>query len=282
MLRATLLAVTLALGTLLGPSSPASAGTDEPGGPDGPDEFVIASFNVLGASHTDGRHRHHGFDRSEVRLPRAIKALRRASADVVGLQEFQRSQRDRFVARVGKEWGVYSTYTRNTDNSVAWRTDRFAFVEGWSARVPYFHGRMRKMPIVALRSRPTGRVIYVMNVHNPADSHGDASAWRRRATFIERRVTSRLTEELQAPVFLTGDMNDRAEFFCPFTEIGVMQSFLGGSNPVGGPCLPPPAGIDWIFGNRYVEFSAPLVDRSWLVTAASDHPLVSAHVRLVP
>lgn len=275
-LRAAVLALALALGTLtavVGSASPASAGTD--------DQFVIASFNILGASHTDGRHRHRGFDRSEVRLPRAIKALRRASVDVVGLQEFQLSQRNRFVARVGAEWAVYSTYTRNTDNSIAWRTDRFTFVEGSSARVPYFHGRMRKMPIVALRSRTTGRVFYVMNVHNPADSHGDASAWRRRATFIERRVTSRLSEELHAPVLLTGDMNDQAEFYCPFTRNGVMQSFLGGSNPAGGPCLPPPAGIDWIFGNGHAEFSDPVIDRSWLVAAASDHPLVTARVRLL-
>lgn len=274
-LRAALLTLATALGTLVpvaGSSSPAAAGST--------DEFVIASFNILGASHTDGRRRHQEFDRSGVRLHRAIKVLDRTGAEVVGLQEFQLSQRNRFVTEVGGTWGVYSGYTYNTDNTIAWRTDRFTFVDGWSRRVPYFHGRMRKMPVVALRSRETDRMIYVMNVHNPADSHGNAEHWRRKATRIERRVTSRLTAEFDAPVFLTGDMNDREEFFCPFTGNGVMHSFLGGSNPPGTTCAPPPSGIDWIFGNQYVEFSDAQIDRSWLVARTSDHPIVSAHVLL--
>ena len=272
--RAALLTLATALGTLVpatGASSPAAAGS--------PDEFVIASFNVLGASHTDGRH-DRGFDRSGVRLRRAIKVLDRTGADVVGLQEFQLPQRNRFVARVGDQWGLHSGYSHNTDNTIAWRTDRFSYVDGWTRRVPYFHGRMRKMPIVALRSRASGQTIYVMNVHNPADSKGNAERWRRKAMRIERKVTSRLTQQLHAPVFLTGDMNDREDFFCPFTGNGVMHSFLGGSNPPGTSCAPPRSGIDWVFGNQYVEFSSPQIDRSWLVARTSDHPIVSAHVVL--
>ncbi|HYF72985.1 MAG TPA: hypothetical protein VD864_09195, partial [Nocardioides sp.] len=68
--------------------------------------------------------------------------------------------------------------------------------------------------------------------------------------------------------------------FCPFTENGVMHSFVGGSNPTNGPCQAPSAGIDWIFANRYVEFSEPRIDRSRLVAAASDHPIVSARVHV--
>ncbi|HEY0951921.1 endonuclease/exonuclease/phosphatase family protein [Nocardioides sp.] len=274
-LRAVLLSLAVTLGSFS--VLPAASASHEAA--HSADEFVIASFNILGASHTDGRH-DRGFDRSGVRLYRAIKALRRSQADIVGLQEFQLSQRNRFVARVGGAWGLHSGYSHNTDNTIAWRTDRFALVDSWTRRVPYFHGRMRKMPIVALRSRETNLVIYVMNVHNPADSKGNAERWRRKAMRIERKVTSRLTEQLHAPVFLTGDMNDREDFFCPFTGNGVMHSFLGGSNPPGASCAPPRSGIDWIFGNQYVEFSSPQIDRSWLVARTSDHPIVSAHVRL--
>ena len=277
--RPALLSLAVTLGSLAVPLG-APAVQASSAAAESTDEFVIASFNILGASHTDGRRGRPGFDHSRVRLPRAIEVLRRTDADVVGLQEFQRSQRDRFLARVGKEWAVYSTYDHNTDNSIAWRTDRFALVEGSWARVPYFHGRMRRMPIVALRSRTTDRVVYVMNVHNPADSKGNAAKWRRKAMRIERRVTAKLTSERRAPVILTGDMNDREEFFCPFTEPGIMHSFVGGSNPPDGPCLTPRAGIDWIFGNQYVEFADPRIDRSGLVTAASDHPIVSARVLL--
>jgi endonuclease/exonuclease/phosphatase family metal-dependent hydrolase len=275
-LRPALLALTVALGSLLvGPVGPAGAASAAPN-----DDFVIASFNVLGADHTDGRRGRPGFDRSDVRLKRAIKVLRRTHVDLVGLQEFQRPQHDQFLAAVGDRWAVYSGAEWDTDNSIAWRTDRFAFVEGWSVPVPYFHGNTRYMPVVGLRSLVSDRVIYVMNTHHAADTRGDASQWRREATRIERNVTRKLTRQRHAPVFMTGDMNDRAAFFCPFTRNQVMRSFLGGSHPKDGPCQAPTSGVDWIFANRYAALDRPEINRSALVEASTDHPVVSAHVRL--
>ncbi len=278
--RPALATLGLVLAGLLGglvaaPVAPAGATAADP-----VDDFVVASFNVLGADHTDGRHGRAGFDTSDVRLKRAIKVLRRTHVDIVGLQEFQRPQHDQFLATVGDRWAVYSGSDWDTDNSIAWRTDRFAFVEGWSVPVPYFHGNTRYMPVVGLRSLVSGRLLYVMNTHHAADTRGDASAWRREATRIERGVTRTLTRQLAAPVFMTGDMNDRAEFFCPFTRNRVMRSFLGGSHPEDGPCEAPTSGVDWIFANKYVEFGEPRVDRSWLVEATTDHPVVSSHVQL--
>lgn len=263
--------VTGLLATAASPSSASAAPSDE---------FVVASFNVLGADHTDGRHGRRGFDTSDVRLARAIKVLRRTHVDIVGLQEFQRPQYDRFLTRVGDRWAVYAGAEWDTDNSIAWRTDRFAFVEGWSVPVPYFHGNTRYMPVVGLRSLVSDRVIYVMNTHNPSDTRGNAAKWRRAAMAIQRAVTRVLTRQRHAPVFMTGDMNDRAAYFCPFTENRVMHSFIGGSNPKDGPCDPPRSGVDWIFGNKYAEFDDPRIDRSPLVAATTDHPVISAHVRL--
>ena len=265
----------LLTGLLATTASPSVAASAAPS-----DDFVVASFNVLGADHTDGRRGRPGFDTSDVRLARAIKVLRRTHVDIVGLQEFQRPQYDRFQAKVGDRWAVYAGAEWDTDNSIAWRTDRFAFVEGWSVPVPYFHGNTRYMPVVALRSLVSDRVVYVMNTHHAADTRGDASAWRRQATRIERTVTRQLTRQEHAPVFMTGDMNDRAGFFCPFTRNQVMRSFLGGSNPKDGRCQAPASGVDWIFANKYVEFGEPRVDRSALVEATTDHPVVSSHVRL--
>ena len=275
--RALLLARLRARGLAAGPllAEPATAAVAA-----GPDDFVIASFNVLGADHTDGRRGRPGFDRSDVRLKRAIKVLRRTHVDVVGLQEFQRPQHDQFLAAVGDRWAVYSGAEWDTDNSIAWRTDRFAFVEGWSVAVPYFHGNTRYMPVVGLRSLVSDRVIYVMNTHHAADTRGNASQWRRQATRIERNVTRKLTRQQHVPVFMTGDMNDRAAFFCPFTRNRVMRSFLGGSNPKNGACRAPSSGVDWIFANKYVDFGAPRINRSALVAATTDHPVVSADVRL--
>lgn len=276
-LRPALLGLSLSLAlALVGPVG----STDPAAGAAPEDSFVIASFNVLGADHTDGRRGRPGFDRSDVRLGRAIKVLRRTHAAVVGLQELQRPQYDRFLARVGDRWAAYAGAEWDTDNSIAWRTDRFAFVEGWSVAVPYFHGNTRYMPVVGLRSLASDRLVYVMNTHHAADTRGDASQWRREATRIERGVTRRLTRQRHVPVFMTGDMNDRAAFFCPFTRNRVMRSFLGGSNPKDGPCHAPSSGVDWIFANKYAALERPRINRSALVQATSDHPIVSAHVGL--
>jgi hypothetical protein len=250
-------------------------------GTDRPDRAVVASFNVLGADHTDGRHPRRGFDKSEVRLDRAVKLLRRTHVDLVGFQELQRPQYDRFLAKVGASWGIYAGSEWDTDNSIAWRLDRFELVEGWSVPVPYFHGNTRYMPVVELRSLRTGRQVFVMNTHHAADTRGNAAAWRREAIRIERGVTRKLSNEQHAPVLMTGDMNGRADFFCPFTRNGVMQSFLGGRHRKGGTCRPPsPMGVDWILGNRFVDFGEPRVDRSALVAATTDHPLVSSRITL--
>lgn len=246
-----------------------------------PDRFVVASFNVLGADHTDGRHPRRGFDNSKVRLTRAIKLLRHTHVDLVGFQEFQDPQYAEFLARVGDTWGVYTGGSWDTDNSIAWRLDRFELVEGWSVPVPYFHGNTRYMPVVELRSKLTDRTVYVMNTHHAADTRGDASKWRRTAIRTERSITRKLSYGEHAPVLMTGDMNGRADFFCPFTRNGVMHSFIGGQHRPGQACRPPsPMGVDWILGNRQVGFDQPRVDRSRLVAATTDHPLVSATVTL--
>ena len=248
---------------------------------DGPRHVTVASFNVLGADHTDRRHPRRGFDQSPARLERAIKLLRRTHVDLVGFQEFQRPQYDRFLAKVGHRWGVYAGAEWDTDNSIGWRLDRFELVRGWSVPVPYFHGNTRYMPVVELHLLHTKRHVFVMNTHNPADTRGDASGWRAEAVRTQRAVTRKLSNQEHSPVIMTGDMNDRAAFFCPFTRSGVMHSFIGGRHRKGGDCEPPPSmGVDWILGNRYVDFGAPRIDRSALVSATTDHPLVSSRVTL--
>lgn len=246
-----------------------------------PDRFVVASFNVLGADHTDGRRGRKGFDHSDVRLNRAIKLLRRTSVDLVGLQELQDKQYARFLEKVGHRWGVFTGGSWDTDNSIAWRRARFEYVDGWAVDVPYFHGNLRPMPVVELRSKRTGRHVFVMNTHHAADTRGNAAKWRREAIRIERAVTRKLTNKHHAPVIMTGDMNGRRDFYCPFTRNGVMRSFVGGQNRKGITCQAPSyGGVDWILGNRYVRFGKPRIDRSALVSATTDHPLLSSRVTL--
>jgi endonuclease/exonuclease/phosphatase family metal-dependent hydrolase len=273
LLRPALVAIVVAAGLLVAPTPPVEAVRSDA------DHFRVATFNVLGAVHTDGRYSRSRFERSSVRLPRVVKILRASGIDLVGFQELNKGQLRRFRHSTDA-WRAFTGRSGDTDNTIAWRRDRFSFVRGWTVPVPYFHGQRRPMPVVKLRSRQTDRAVYVMNTHNPADTRGAAAHWRAEAVRIERRVTTRLSRRHDAPVLMTGDMNDRAAFLCPFTRNGVMHSFLGRSYRHGRCDTRGYPGVDWILGNHEVRFSRARIDRSPLVARTTDHPVVSARVRL--
>ena len=84
------------------------------------------------------------------------------------------------------------------------------------------------------------------------------------------------------PVFFTGDMNDREEFFCPVTARTELRAANGGSN-VGGDCvLPRPSKIDWIMGTREVTFTGYLARDDELVDRTTDHPVIMATASIPP
>ena len=67
--------------------------------------FNVASFNILGASHTVRSSR---FATYKPRLDRAVTLMNRYKLDVVGTQEFQEKQYDYFVSRgYSKTWGAH-------------------------------------------------------------------------------------------------------------------------------------------------------------------------------
>ena len=54
-----------------------------------------------------------------------------------------------------------------------------------------------------------------------------------------------------------------------------------GGNNIGGACRPVGSHvIDWIFGSQGVTFTGYFEDRSALVDATTDHPMISARVRI--
>jgi endonuclease/exonuclease/phosphatase family metal-dependent hydrolase len=247
-------------------------------------EFTVASFNVLGHSHTEPGGHSPARPSGPARMGATMEALRAWGVDVVGLQEFQPPQMAEFVRRSGGEFALYpspDSDQRNKQNSVAWRTSTFTLVEGRSVMIPYFKGNLVPMPLVKLRHNESGLEIYVMSVHNAASipKLGDQSRWRVAARNQQIALTNEvLTEGI--PFFMTGDMNERESYFCPYTASGRMHAAAGGSR--GGACQPPPpslARIDWVFGSDDVEFvDYRLVDDA-LINRASDHPLVVAEAR---
>ncbi|WP_167880536.1 endonuclease/exonuclease/phosphatase family protein [Nocardioides guangzhouensis] len=248
-----------------------------------PYSFTIATFNVLGHSHTKPGGNRKGYASSATRMGWAVGLINGQSADIVGLQEFQQPQFNNFVGRTGGAWGVWpgmAVGNLGVENSIAWRKDVFTAVQTQTVGIPYFGGQERRMPYVLLQHNATGQRLWVANFHNPADTadHGQNGGSRRAATAREIALANELSAS-GYPVFFTGDFNDRADYFCPLTANTTLKAANGGST--GSGCAPPPRmQVDWIFGSDAVSFSGYRVIDGGLVNRTSDHPLVAAEVAI--
>jgi murein DD-endopeptidase MepM/ murein hydrolase activator NlpD len=248
----------------------------EPVAADGTGLFTIATFNVLGHSHTEAWGNAPGMASGPTRARWAVRLLDRRGVDVVGLQEFQSPQHRAFTATGGAAFGVFPG--PGPHNAIAWRRSVFDLVDTTRVGIPYFDGQIVPMPVVRLRHRGSGQEVVVINVHNPADtrSHPHQGRWRTIAKHREIRLAHRLHRTQGLPVFVVGDMNETTSYFCDITRPGVMVSAAGGGNQ--GRCNPPnPTLIDQIFGTTPAEFSGYTVARR-TVGKISDHPLVLAQV----
>ena len=245
-------------------------------------DFVLTTFNMLGASHTAPGGTHPGYASGKVRALRAAELIRRHGSDVVGFQELQGIQLAvlRRHTNLGF-WPGFSPSVHDSENSIGWRRDEWTAVEKHTIRIPYFDGGARAMPVVRLRSRSTGLEAWFANFHNPAETsrYHHQQRFRSRATLIESELANRLITGTGLPVFVTGDMNERGSYFCRFTGMTPMVAARGGSN--SGRCRPSGSGgIDWIFGSQGVQFFDYQVDDSHLVDITTDHPVVTSHVRI--
>lgn len=245
-----------------------------------PFEFRVASYNVLGDSHTGPGGNKPGFPDAGPRMDMAIAALRNNGIDVVGFQEFEQSQFAMFSARAG-EYSLYpgmSLGNKSVRFNIAWRSSVWRLVEGRSLSIPYAGGSRIAMPVVLLESIGSGRRAWFANFHNPADTSnlGNNSRWRAAAASIEVSYLTELYQSTGDPVIATGDYNERAEIFCRFTAGGVFTAAAGGSS--AGGCAPPARmEVDWIFGSTGVAFT----DYAATDTGrASDHRLIHSTATL--
>ena len=243
--------------------------------------FRVASFNVLGDSHTGpGGNKPGYYPDGSPRMDMAIATLRNNGVDVVGFQEFESTQHNMFAARAG-EYSLYpglSLGTKSVRFNIAWRSSMFSLVEAHTLSIPYAGGSRIDMPVVLLESTATGRRAWFANFHNPADtpSLGNNARWRAEAAGIEIAHLTQLRAEDGHPVIVTGDFNERDEIFCRFTAGGVFSAAAGGSTGAG--CVPPPSmQVDWIFGSTGVAFAGYAVTDTG---RASDHAMVQAEATL--
>jgi endonuclease/exonuclease/phosphatase family metal-dependent hydrolase len=248
-----------------------------------PPRFVVASFNVLGWRHTTKGGRRASWPDGRKRMHRTLRILDRHGVDVVGFQELQHPQLERFHKLTGRQWSVYpgDRYERIAGhNSIAWRTKMWKRKEFGYVNIPYFRGQRVKMPVIKLRHRKTGRVVRFANFHNPGNSKGDAQRYRNKARRIQVRIAKQSTRRV--PLVITGDMNEKRRYFCHMVSRAPMHAANGGK-VTRKRCIPPRTmGIDWIFGSKAVKFRwYEKLDRGRMAPT-SDHPFIMAKVKIRP
>ena len=280
---AGLLATALAGVLAVSVAEPASSAVPARRGPQ-PAHFTISSFNVLGASHTPtGSRRASG----DTRIVWANQLLEKHHVDVAGFQELQTSQLIKLQAITQGAWAFYPGLQMrkiDSENSIGWRTDKFELVQATTVDIPYFNGTPRAMPVVLLRDRATGMMAYFANFHNPAETgkYRNQGKYRAAATAIEIAIHNQLYRR-GIPRFLTGDMNERAPYFCRVTKEAPLRAARPTSVWKKGVCQADrPRAVDWIFGARKVAFSNYVEDRSNLVDKTTDHPVISSDVTVDP
>jgi hypothetical protein len=212
----------------------------------------------------------------------AAQIVRQHGSSVVGFQELEPDQLAVLRRSTNLEFWPGNAVRGGSANSLGWRRDQWVAVERHVIAIPYFKGHRRPMPYVKLRNLQTGLEAWFANFHNPASISRlpNQQRYRTAATTIEIALANRLIRYGGGvPVFFTGDMNEKEEYFCRMTAGAPMVAARGG-NHVGG-CHPVRGAIDWIFGSQGVTFSGYREDSSPLVHRTTDHRVIVATAHIV-
>lgn len=278
------------LGALIGPpAAPATPVTPPAGSPDKPPSgpkrnkvttFVVSSFNILGSNHTAPGGGTTGYASGTQRIREAVKLLEDRKVDVVGFQELQIDQVKEINRVAGDTYGLYpgsSMGPRGSQNSIAWRKDKFKVVESYTVQMPSHRGMIRQTPVMRLRDKQTGEEVYIVNVHNAPGFHkgGAQQHWRDKATDLQVDLLNRLKRS-GIPVILTGDMNEKENYFRRMSR----EADMNAANELPNGQLPKRLGIDWIFGSQDVTFKSFQRLGESVAKKISDHPMLVSKVKI--
>ncbi len=285
------LAVTLAVAALPGqaPVADASAAVTPRSAPS--TTFRVATFNVLGNSHTAPGGNRKGWASGKTRMGWATQLINKFGFGLVGFQEFEPIQYATFH-QLMPGWGLAPQDGRSAEaaNSIAWRSSDWTAIVRSSYRAPYFHGQMQDRPLVQLRNNHTGQLVWVLNTHNPADTRGNAQKWRDQAERIQAALVNKLRrQQPEVPVIFVGDMNDASGstsgFYCPMVYLTELESASGGTHgtPPDPTCQIAPRPVyDWIMGTPPIQFSGYTSYKDALVKKTTDHTLVFSDATIPP
>ncbi|WP_435768883.1 endonuclease/exonuclease/phosphatase family protein [Nocardioides sp. SYSU DS0651] len=231
--------------------------------------FKIATFNVLAVQHTEPGGQRASWPGAGWRSPQTVGLVRKHGADIVGLQEVKSSQLSAIAGGLG-----YASWPGggDPDNSIIYNPAKFEFVSGDTFQV-FFMSRNRPQTVLRLRHKQSRREFYVINMHTSA-GHGGRYASSRNAAFDTLVAYVNNLKAQKVPIFVTGDMNDRANFYCKVIPRTGLVAAQGG----GGTCGSPPRmrPVDWVVATPDVTLTSYWDDFSSEHQRVSDHPFVSA------
>ncbi len=249
-------------------SAPSTSSTDTsteaPAAPSAPEPrngygVHLTTFNILTGSIARG-----GVDRAT----RAARWVQEQGADAAAFQEVAKDQL-RQLQTVMPRYNFFPRRglgTRGSAIQIAWNSKTVEKVTSGYIMHPFL-GWARPIPYVRLRDRETGRGFWVVAIHNaPGGQEHD----RDVATAAEITLIKKLLGGRDRPVFVIGDVNERAEFCQKVAHATPLVSMNGGS--AKNPCpVPRFGGPDWMLGSG-AEFS----DFQKVYNGISDHPALTA------
>ena len=199
----------------------ACATTATSGGTGG--SFGIGTLNWRGASHYK-KNPHPGERPYGERVPNMVTKIGASGASIIGFQEFEPPQAQAFLKATDGAWEIVAGKRRghrSTADAIAyqpsaWKVDEVRYV---SIR---YGGPMIQVPLARFTSTGGLGSIWVLNAHNPANAVGGTDAMRDAAVRAEAEALGKLqAAEPSTPLFLVGDMNDKARFQRLFLSLAV-------------------------------------------------------------
>ncbi len=219
----------------------------------------LTTFNILSSSMARG-----GTDRAS----RAARWVQDQGADAAAFQEVAKDQLQQ-MQTVMPRYSFFprrSLGTRGSAIQIAWNTKTVKRVETGHIMRPFL-GWSRPIPYVRLRDRDTGRGFWVVAIHNSPGGHDQE---RNVSTAAEIKLVKKMLGGKDRPVFVIGDVNERAEFCHKVAAATPLISMNGGTTKQ--PCpVPKFGGPDWMLGSG-AEFSG----FKKVYNAISDHPALTA------
>lgn len=241
--------------------------TSAPGS--GAGAFGIGTLNWRGASHYK-KNPHPGEQPYSTRVSNMVNKINASGASIIGFQEFEPPQAQDFLNTTRGQWDLVRGRAHGQPDSrdpIAYQPASWTVAETRYVSINY-GGPTVQIPLVRFSSTSGLGDVWVLNTHNPADVVNGTNAIRDSAVRAEAdALRQQQTSDPVTPLFLTGDLNDRARF---------KQLFLSLAGPGWSTANPNDKQIDWIMGGPGVRFSGTVVDQSTNdnAHAYTDHPFV--------